>query len=130
MAFAGGDVRLGPVTLPATAVVVRFGDTLVRLGQPLSSPVTAEVGDGRWRLHGRGARWSVAVDATAVAADAHVLPVPLPGAGYSIPGARENLAGVLRVTVRRRGRIVFADESRLAGLEYGSIEHGASDTPS
>jgi hypothetical protein len=126
VAFAGGDVPLGPVTLPATAVVVRFGDTLVRLGQPFSSPVTAKVGDGRWRLRGRSARWSVEVDATAVAANAHVLPVPLPGAGYSVPAARENLAGVLRVTVRRRGRVVFADESRLAGLESGGVAHTTS----
>jgi hypothetical protein len=130
VAFAGGDVRLGPVTLQATAVVARFGDTLVRLGQPLVSPVTAEVGDGRWRLRGRSARWSVEVVADAVAADAHVLPVPLPGAGHSVPGARENLAGVLRVTVRRRGRVVFADESRLAGLESGAVAHiTAAATP-
>ena len=123
VAFAGGEVSLGPVTLPATALVVRFGDALVRLGEPLRSPVTAEVGDGRWRLRGRSARWSVAVDASAPPGDAHVLPVPLTGAGYSVPGALEHLAGVLRVTVRRRGRVVFADESRLAGLEHGGIAH-------
>jgi hypothetical protein len=122
VAFAGGDVRFGPVTLPATALVVRFGDALVRLGQPFSSPVTAVASDGRWRLRGRSARWSVAVDASAAPRDAHVLPVPLPGVGYSVPGALENLAGELRVTVRRRGRVVFADESRLAGLEYGGVE--------
>jgi hypothetical protein len=121
VAFAGGDVTLGPLTLPATAVVVRFGDELVRLGQPIGSPVRAEAADGRWRLRGRSARWSVAVDAGATPGDAHVLPVPLPGAGYSVPGALEHLAGVLRVTVRRRGRVVFADESRLAGLEYGGV---------
>ena len=119
VAFAGGDVRLGPMTLPATALVVRFGDSLIRLGQPFSSPVTAVTGDGVWRLRGRSARWSVAVDASAAPGDAHVLPVPLPGMGYSVPGALENLAGELRVTVRQRGRVVFADESRLAGLEYG-----------
>jgi hypothetical protein len=125
VAFAGGDVRVGPVTLPATALVVRFGDALVRLGHPLSSPVTAEAGDGHWRLRGRSARWSIAVDANAPPGDAHVLPVPLPRAGYSVPGALENLAGVLRVTVRQRGRVVFADESRLAGLEHGGDAHMA-----
>ena len=30
---------------------------------------------------------------------------------------------MLRVTVRKRGRVVFADESRLAGLEYGGVAH-------
>ena len=119
VAFAGGDVRLGPVTLPATALVVRFGDELIRLGQPLASPVTAQVGDGRWLLRGRSARWSVTVDASAAPGDAHVLPVPLPAVGHSVPAALEHLAGMLRVTVRRRGRVVFADESPLAGLEYG-----------
>jgi hypothetical protein len=123
VAFAGGNVRAGPATLPATALVVRFGDALVRLGQSLSSPVTAEAVDGRWRLRGRSVRWSVEVDASAAAGDAHVLPVPLPGAGYSVPGALEHLAGVLRVIVRKRGRVVFADESRLAGLEYGGVAH-------
>jgi hypothetical protein len=121
VAFAGGDVRVGPVTLQATALVVRFGDTLVRLGQPIISPVTAEVGDGRWQLRGRSARWSVVVDASAAPEEAHLLPVPLPAAGHSVPGALENLAGVLRVTVRRRGRVVFADESLLAGLEHGGV---------
>ncbi|MFL5864190.1 MAG: tocopherol cyclase family protein [Solirubrobacteraceae bacterium] len=122
VAFAGGDVRVGPVTLPATALVVRLGDDLLRLGHPLTSPVTAEAGDGRWRLRGRSARWSVAVDASATPRDAYVLPVPLPAAGRSVPGALEHLAGVLRVTVRRRGRVVFADESRLAGLEDGGVD--------
>jgi Tocopherol cyclase len=123
VAFAGGDVPLGRLTLSATALVVRFDDALVRLGQPFSSPVSAEVDDGRWRLRGRSARWSVEVEANAIAREAHMLPVPHPSVGYSVPGARENLAGVLRVTVRRRGRVVFADESRLAGLEYGSVAH-------
>jgi len=121
VAFAGGDVHVGPVRLPATALVVRFGDELLRVGQPFSSPVTAEARDGRWRLRGRSARWSVAVDASAAPGDAHVLPVPLPAAGYSVPGALEHLAGVLRVTVRQRGRVVFADESTLAGLECGGV---------
>lgn len=50
VAFAGGDVSVGPVPLLATAPTVRFGNELVRLGHQLISPVTAEVGDGRWRL--------------------------------------------------------------------------------
>jgi hypothetical protein len=123
VAFAGGDVCVGPVRLSATALVVRFGDALVRLGQPFSSPVSAEADGGRWRLRGRSARWTVAVDASAAPGGAHVLPVPLPGAGHSVPGALEHLAGVLRVTVRHRGRVVFADESRLAGLEHGGVDH-------
>ena len=50
-----------------------------------------------------------------------MLPVPLPGEGHSVPGALEHLAGRLRVAVRRRGRLVFEGESRLAGLETGGV---------
>jgi hypothetical protein len=121
VAFAGGDVRLGPLSMRATALVVRFGETLVALGHPLTSPVAAEAQDDRWRLRGHSAGWSVEVDGRATPGDAHVLPVPLPSEGHSVPGALEHLAGTLRVVVRRRGRLVFEDESTLAGLETGGV---------
>lgn len=124
VAFAGGDLRVGPVTFPATAIAARVGDTLVRFGHPLGSPVTAEVGDGRWRLRGRSARWSIDIDADAAPGAAHVLPVPLPTTGHSVPGALEHLAGRLHVTLRRHGRVVFAGESVLAGLEEGRPDAG------
>src|SRR6201999_2121718 len=106
VAFAGGDVELGPATLSATALVVCFGGRLVRLRHPVTSPVRAAAGDGRWRLRGRSARWSVTVDAAAAPGDAHVLPVPLIDQGRSVPGALEHLAGELRVVVRERRRVV------------------------
>jgi tocopherol cyclase len=128
VAFAGGDVTFGPARLHATAIVVRAGDLLVRLGHPLASPVRAQVGGGRWRLRGRSARWSVDLDAEAAPGDAHVLPVPLQAEGHSVPGALEHLAGHLRVTVRRRGGgTVFSDRSALAGLEDGSVPHAAAE---
>jgi hypothetical protein len=121
VAFAGGDVRIGPVRGTATALVVRLGDTLIRLGQPLLSPVCADVGQDRWHLRGRAARWSVEVTATAAAAAAHVLPVPLPAERRNVPAAHQHLAGRLELTVRRRGRLIFRGASALAGLERGDL---------
>lgn len=123
VAFAGGDVDLGPLRLQATGLVVALGDDVLRFGNPLLSPVHAAVGEGSWRLRGRSPRWRVEVEAHAPPATAHVLPVPDPAEGRSFPGALEHLAGELRVTLRRRGRgLAFAGSSPLAGLEHGGRE--------
>lgn len=119
VAFAGGAVTVGPLQTTATALVVRRGDTLIRLGDPVMSPVRAEVGDGSWRLKARGPRWGIELTATADPQDAHVLPVPLPARGYSVAGALQQFAGELHLVLRRRGRIVYAGRSPLAGLEDG-----------
>ncbi|MDX6686657.1 MAG: hypothetical protein QOF86_2785 [Baekduia sp.] len=121
VAFAGGEVRIGPVGGTATALVVRLGDTLIRLGQPLLSPVRADIGQDRWHLVGRGPRWSVQVTATAASGTAHDLPVPLPAERRNVPAAHQHLAGRLELTVRRRGRPVFRGTSALAGLERGDL---------
>jgi len=127
VAFAGGDVAIGPARLRATALVVRLGDELIRLGDPVLSPVQADVGDAHWRLRARGPRWSVEVDAGAAPGAAHVLPVPLPARRHSVPGALQHLGGRLHVVVRRRGRVMFAGESRLAGLEHGGRDRAAAE---
>jgi hypothetical protein len=127
VAFAGGSVRLGPLTTTATAVVVRVGETLVRLGDPVLSPAHVTTGDGRWHVRARGPRYSVEIEARADPASAHVLPVPLPARGYSVAGALQHFAGVLHVVLRRRGRIVFAGESTLAGLERGGVNDLAGE---
>jgi hypothetical protein len=121
VAFAGGTVGLGPARLRATALACRIGDTLIRLGDPIVSPVHAEIGPGRWRMRARGPRWSAELDGRAAPDTAHTLPVPLPGERRSVPGAHQHLAGDLRLTVRRRGRVVFSGESPLAGLEQGDV---------
>lgn len=120
VAFAGGSVSLGPVSTHASAVVVRLGDRVVRLGDPVLSPVrTSFDEDGRWRLRARGPRWAVELDGRADPAGAHVLPVPLPARRRSVPGARQHFSGELHVVVRRFGRVVLDDVSPLAGLEHG-----------
>lgn len=127
LAFAGGDVVAGPLRTEVTALVVRLPDgRILRLGNPVTSPVRADVGDERWRLEGRSGDWSVSVDADAPLVAAHVLPVPLVGQRRAVPGAIEHLSGRLRAEVRRRGRAVWAGESRLAGLEHGGLVRAAT----
>jgi Tocopherol cyclase len=116
VAFAGGTA-LGP--LHATAVVVEVGGRLVRLGEPVLAGVRAQVEPGRWVLRGRSLRHRVEVEATADPAAAHVLDVPVPAERRTEPWSHQHLAGRLRVRVTRRGRVLYAGESGLAGLERG-----------
>lgn len=123
VAFAGGTVTAGPLHTTVTALVVLLPDgRLLRLGDPVVSPVRAEVTDERWRLRGRSARWRVSVDGTGVLGDAHVLPVPLPDERRNVPGAIEHLGARMRVRVHRDGRLVWEDESTVVGLEHGGID--------
>ena len=62
-------------------------------------------------------------------AAAHVLPVPLPAERRNIPGAIEHLGGSMRVTVRRRGRLVWRGESSLAALEHGGVDRARPRWP-
>jgi hypothetical protein len=128
VAFAGGVVTAGPLRTTVTALVVLLPDgTLVRLGDPLVSPVRAQVTDERWLLRGRSARWSIEVEGHSPLRAAHVLPVPLPAERRNVPGAIEHLGGALRVRVRRRGRVVWSGESRLAALEHGGIDRARAE---
>lgn len=128
VAFAGGQVTAGPLRTEVTALVVLLPDgRLVRLGDPVVSPVRAQVTDERWLLRGRGLRWSIDVEGEAPVASAHVLPVPLPAERRNIPGALEHLGGSMHVTVRRRGRVVWSGESNLAALEHGGIERARAE---
>ncbi len=119
VAFAGGEVGLGPLRTTATALVVRLEDTLIRLGDPVLSPARADLDDGRWNLRARGPRWQVRITAEADPAGAHLLPVPIPQERRSVLGAVQHFTGELHVEVRRRGRPVFSGTSQLAGLEHG-----------
>jgi hypothetical protein len=128
VAFAGGDLAVGPVTVPMTALAVRVGGELIRLGDPVLGPVRTSVGDERWHVRGRSARWSVELEATAPIGDAAILPVPLPAEQRMVPGALEHLAGRMTLEVRRtRGRLVYAGETRLAGLEHGGLARAQAE---
>lgn len=122
VAFAGGQVHVGPVGTEVTALVVRLPDgRVLRLGNPVVSPVSADVADDQWRLEGRGYGWRVLVTGRAPLGRAHVLPVPLPSERRNTAGAIEHLAGQLDVVVSRFGRPVWAGRSTLAALEHGGL---------
>jgi hypothetical protein len=121
VAFAGGELTLGPVTAEATGLVVRLGDRLIRLGNPVLAPVRAEVDGRRWWLRARGPRSSIELEGIAGAAAPIALPVPVPAERRSVPAAHQHFAGRLRIVLRHRGRVLYAGESPLAGLELGVI---------
>ncbi len=128
VAFAGGDVSAGPLRTRVTALVVLLpGGRLLRLGDPVVSPVHAEVDDERWSLRGRSAQWQVDLEGVGSLDAAHVLPVPLPAERRNVPGAIEHLGARMTVCVRRRGRLVWEGESRVAALEHGGIERARAE---
>ncbi|QDQ98776.1 tocopherol cyclase family protein [Tomitella fengzijianii] len=128
VAFAGGEVTAGPLRTEVTALVVALpGGRVIRLGNPVTSPVHATVTDESWSLRGRNANWEVRVEAESPLGDAHVLPVPIPSEGRNVPGAIEHLAGRLSVMVRRRGRTYWSGETRLAALEHGGIDRARAE---
>jgi hypothetical protein len=119
VAFAGGTLSARP-PLAASAVVVRLGNQMIRLGNPLLAPAHVHAPRDRWSLQTRGLRWAVELEGSAGPEPAHLLSVPDPAARHSVPAAHEHLAGTLHAVIRRRGRVVFTGESGLAGLESGS----------
>jgi hypothetical protein len=124
VAFAGGRLRLGPVAAAPTAVVVRVGDELVRLGPPFAR-MAAAASDGAWRIRGRSPRYEVRIEGALSDSPPAALPVPLPAERALEPRSRQILAGRLDVTLRRGRRVLYRGESELAGLEHGT----ARDVP-
>jgi hypothetical protein len=119
VAFAGGRAGLGPLHVPAAALVVSLGETTLRLVRPIGI-LRATAQDGRWHLRGRTATHVVEVEGEANGSVPHLLPVPLPPERRRRDGAAaQHLAGRLELRVRRRGSTVFAGTSELAGLELG-----------
>jgi hypothetical protein len=129
VAFAGGEIKSGPLRTEVTAVVVRLPDgRLLRLGNPVTSPVEAEVTDERWSLRGRSARWRIEIEGRAPRGASHVLPVPLPRERRNVAGALEHLGGTMRVVVRSRdGRPLWRGDSAAAALEHGGLERAAAE---
>lgn len=122
VAFAGGQVTAGRLRGDVTALVVRLpGGEVVRLGNPVFSPVRASVSDDTWLIRGRSRRWQVEVEGHAPLSSAHVLPVPLPRERRNVPGALEHLGGQLSVTVRSGRRVLWRATSELAALEHGGL---------
>jgi len=113
-AFAGGRLR-GP--LAASAIVVRAGGEVLRFAPPLAL-VTAEAGDGAWRLRARSARHRVLLEGER-RAPPQILPVPVPAERRAVMRSEHHLGGRLRAVVSRGARTLLREESELAGLEHG-----------
>jgi tocopherol cyclase len=119
VAFAGGRAGLGRLQVPAGALVVRVGELVRSVARPPRT-LRIDVGAHGWRLRGGG----VEVEGEAGGAQPHLLPVPVPLERRRIDArAPQVLAGTLRLRVTRRGGVVFAGESALAGLEQGRGHH-------
>jgi hypothetical protein len=128
VAFAGGEVTAGPLRTTVTALVVRLPDgRVVRLGDPVVTPVAAQVSDEQWSLSGRGRGWRIDVEGVGDLGSAHVLPVPLPLQRRNIPGAIEHLGATMRVQVRHRDQLVWEGTSRIAALEHGGIARARAE---
>lgn len=128
VAFAGGLVTAGPLRTEVTALVVRLpSGRVVRLGDPVVSPVRTRTDDERWRLSGRGFGWQIDVEARAPLDQAFVLPVPLPSEHRNVPGDLEHLVGDLRVRVARHGRPVWEGRTTLAALEHGGLDRARAE---
>ena len=120
VAFAGGDVSVGPVRLAPTAVVVRLGDRVARLGPPFAT-VRSQAGERTMAIRARSPRLTIDLEGDANGSSPHALPVPLPDERRAIDGASQHFTGRLRVTVRRGRRLLIDDESQLAALERGDL---------
>jgi hypothetical protein len=120
VAFAGGRAGPGRLRFTATSLVVSAGGEMMRLVRPLQ-PLRVDVGAAGWRLSGRTAGGvSVTVEGQANGTPPHLLPVPVPAERrHEEAAATQHLAGQLQLTLRRRGRTLFAGTSTLAGLEQG-----------
>lgn len=128
VAFAGGLVTAGPLRVEVTGLVVRLPDgRVLRLGNPVISPVRTRTSDEHWSLAGHGYGWRVWVEATAPLDQAFVLPVPLPSEHRNVAGDLEHLAGELTVTVHRFGRHVWTGRSWLAALEHGGLDRARAE---
>jgi hypothetical protein len=115
VAFAGGRAGLWRVHVPAGALVARVGAVLRTAVRP-PGRLRIDVGTAGWRLRGGG----IEVEGEPAGARPLLLPVPVPLERRRIDDrAPQLLAGRLRLRVMRRGGLVYAGESRLAGLERG-----------
>lgn len=128
VAFAGGIVTAGRLRVEVTALVVRLpGGRVVRLGNPVVSPVHTQTSDEHWQLSGRGYGWHITVEASAPLDQAFVLPVPLPSEHRNVAGDLEHLVGDLTVTVYRFGRHVWTGNTTLAVLEHGGLDRAQEE---
>jgi tocopherol cyclase len=115
VAFGGGVLTAGPVSLSVGGVVVRIGANVIRLAPPLSRVRSSADGES-WEVHATGHGCRVRITGRGLH-EPHVLPVPIPAERRNADTDLEHLAGAMSVEVK--GRIDYRGETRLAGLEIG-----------
>ena len=118
-AFAGGTLRFGPASIPATAAIVRFGDRLVRLVAP-TALVRFETAPTVWRVVARSARYTLTMEGHAGEASAFALPVPPRSATTPGGAVDQHLDGTLHVRLHTGRRLILDRELSPAGLEAGN----------
>lgn len=118
LAVAGGLLAVGPVAVPATALVLRHGGRLLRVVPPTGA-VTARVGEGVWRFTARTATDTVHVEGRGDPRGPAPLPLP-PRPGVA-DGAHvgQHLAGDVGVVWRRGRRVLLDTVIAPAGMEHG-----------
>ncbi len=117
--FTGGMLRLGPIGRPVGGVVLRHGDQVIRITPP--ALVRSEISPGQWTVTARTLCHRIQLEGSGLGIEPHVLPVPLPAERRNVDRDYEHLAGRLRCTVHRHGRLLIDATSDLAGLEIGSL---------
>ncbi len=115
VAFSGGVLTAGPVSVTVGGIMVRIGAHIIRLTPP-TAIVRSHYEDKRWEISGRGHGYRVSIVGTGVG-DPHVLPVPVPAERRNADTDFEYLAGHLTLEVS--GRLRFSGETHFAALEYG-----------
>ena len=126
VAFAGGALpRLGATP---TAVVLWHGGQVHRFAPPLARSQVA-LGELRWRVRTRSARYRLEIEGEAAGSCPHVLPVPVPGAPKIEMRSEQLLAGRLALRLSRGRRTLIDSVSLLAGLEQGRPAGGARQSP-
>jgi hypothetical protein len=117
VAFAGGTLGRGCVTAPVGGLVLGLGGRRIELFPP-TALVRGGVRAGRWRLTAAGPRHRVRL--TGEGAGSPLLQLPIPSlTRHRLGHSEQHLTGLIRLEVVRDGRLLYAGDSRLAGLETG-----------
>jgi len=116
VAFGGGLLTGGPLSITVGGLVVRIGGTVLRFAPPLCR-IHSETDGQTWTVDATGHGSKVHIVGTAVGAP-HVLPVPLPAERRNVDTDFEHLAGQMTLDVS--GRVNYHGTSALAGLEVGT----------
>jgi tocopherol cyclase len=115
VAFGGGLLTAGALSVAVGGVVARVGDRVVRIAPPFGR-VRTETDGTRWEVRAAGVGQRMHLVGTATG-EPHVLPVPLPAQRRNVDTDFEHLAATLSVELS--GRVAYEGTSNLAALEIG-----------